>query len=77
LDERIINDGAHIGLVVRKIPLIRGVGVFCRRSFMAGEVVVRYMGTTISLEEAERRNTQREQDERGNSTHVFVKCHRL
>ena len=46
-------------LIIKKIPIIRGVGVFCRRSFEAGDLVVRYMGTTLTLAEASRRDQLR------------------
>ena len=46
------------GLEVKKIPLIRGVGVFAKASFTKGDVVIRYAGETISPLEARFREAQ-------------------
>ena len=51
----------HDGIAVQKIPHIRGVGVFARRTFQKGDAVVRYFGATITLEEAKVRKTLRAQ----------------
>ena len=47
------------GVVIRKIPKIRGVGVFCTQSFAAGATIVRYVGETVSFAEGQRRDQLR------------------
>lgn len=46
-------------VVIRKIPKIRGVGVFCTQSFAAGATIVRYVGETVSFAEGQRRDQLR------------------
>ncbi len=53
------QDVAGTGLQVRKIPKLCGVGVFCLRSFAAGDTVVQYAGQTITTTEANKRDKLR------------------
>ncbi|MFN0318546.1 MAG: hypothetical protein ACKVQA_26265 [Burkholderiales bacterium] len=70
LSTYIPQDVAGQGLQVRKIPKLCGVGVFCLRSFSAGDVVVRYVGETITTAEANKRDKLRTQVRTG----VLVVC---
>ena len=59
----VIEDGKFDGLEIRRIPRIRGVGVFATRKFSANDIVVRYMGTTLTPQqgrviEAERKDVR-------------------
>ena len=48
-------------LEVKKIPLLRGVGVFSTSAFQKGDVVVPYAGEIISLIEAKARDALRKE----------------
>ena len=51
-------DKCH-GIQVRSIPIVGGVGVFATESFSRRQVLVRYVGDKISIEEGERRHEER------------------
>ena len=55
-----VNKGTFRDLEVRRIPCVRGVGVFATAFFKRGEVMVRYAGETISLDEGQRREDERQ-----------------
>ena len=48
----VVDHGKHDGLIVKKVPHMRGVGVFATRLFQTSDVVVRYMGKKITRREA-------------------------
>ena len=49
----------NFGMEVKRIPRMRGVGVFAVASFPKGAAVVRYFGETISIAEGKRRHDTR------------------
>ena len=55
-----INGVSASGLDVKKIPILRGVGVFATQSFKKGDVILRYVGDTITLAMAEKLHAERE-----------------
>ena len=57
--QEIVDHGASLGLQIRKIPGLLGVGVFARDLFRKGSVMVRYAGETISVGEGHRRERQK------------------
>ena len=67
----VVCNGLSTGLLVKKVPRVRGVGVFCRRSLSLGDAVVRYMGETISVSEAQKRHLCRSQVCERNAYLVF------
>ncbi len=54
-----IDHGTFHDLLLRKIPKLGGLGVFTRACFKRGELLVRYMGQTISREDGEARHDAR------------------
>ena len=57
--DAMIDSGTFYNLKVKKIPRICGVGVFTTAAFNTGDLLVRYFGETIPLDEGVRRETQR------------------
>lgn len=52
--------GLHQGLEVRKIPQLRGVGVFATATFPRGSLLVRYWGQTLTRKEGNARDKEYE-----------------
>ena len=59
-NEDIVERGLHQGLEVRKIPRIRGVGVFATATFCTGALLVRYSGQTLTHKEGNMRDKEYE-----------------
>ncbi|MCG3770511.1 MAG: hypothetical protein JW384_01661 [Nitrosomonadaceae bacterium] len=57
---KVIDENLSRGLTVKNIPHLFGVGVFASKTFLMGEVIVRYAGETISLLEGAARHEARE-----------------
>lgn len=50
-----IYNGEHFGLEVKKVPRVRGFGVFAHSSFSENTAIVRYHGERVTIKEARRR----------------------
>ena len=57
--KELIDSGAFQNLKLKKIPFVRGLGVYTMAHFRKGQVLVRYAGETISFAEGERREELR------------------
>ena len=57
--KELIDNSACHSLKVKCIPKMRGVGVFAEAGFKPGQVLVRYAGETVSLEEGDVREAAR------------------
>ncbi len=62
-----INQGTFHDLLVKRIPKIGGQGVFSRAHFKRGELLVRYMGQTITRAEGDAREEARRKGARTES----------
>lgn len=70
--KELIDNSACHSLKVKCIPNMRGVGVFAEAGFKPGQVLVRYAGETVTLEEGNVREAARRTDLSAMGSCVFA-----
>lgn len=73
-EQQFIDSGQFQHLKVKKIPRLLGVGVFTTATFHRGQLIVRYAGETIAVEEGERRRKLHEEESMKSICACFAVC---